>query len=524
MSKRTTVLLILDGMGIGAKDNSNPIYKTQPTNLGYIRKNYPAGSLQASGIAVGLPWHDPGSSDVGHMTISSGKVLYQDYPRISLSINDGSFFKNEVLRGAIYNAKERGTKVNLVGLISKSKENSANEHLDALIKFCKGEGVDYALHLFTDGIDADNGLSEGLLAGLPEEKIASISGRHFGMDIDLHYERTIRSYNAILGKAASGTAPKGSVEYLRSQYASGLTDENISPISLRPELGVSDQDSVIFFNYQEDSLKQMAKVFIDETAGGHPDYSKGESQMKLHEIKKDLHIVTFTNYGKEFSFPIAFPQKEIGSMLGKILADSGKVQLRLAESLKQSHVTNYFNGFDDRPYQNEYRVIIPSHVGSDEAEHPEMRVKEISERLISAIDEGIYDFILVNIANLDVIAHTGNYEAATQAIRAVDEQLGYIVNSILKTGSFLVITSDHGNIENMYDPRTGRTETRHNTTPVPIYIVSKGWERAKTEEQADQIEKSNTGVISDIAPTILELMGLPIPEDMSGMSLISMLR
>ncbi len=523
MAKRTVVLLVLSGWGVGKKDSSNPIYKAEPKNLNYIRLNYPAGTLQASGIAVGLPWNEEGNPEVGYLTLGAGKVLYQDYPRISLAIQDGSFFKNEALLQTIRSAKEKGGKVNLVGLIGEGTSISALEHLDALMQLAESEAVPFALHLFGDGRDSANGSTAKLMAHLPQERIGSITGRHYAMDIDLHLDRTLMAYEAIVGvKAQVEVQDKG--EFLQKLYLSGVTDEFIPPTLFDKELAVKEGDGVIFFNFSEDSQRQLSRMFIDPAYGGKPRYELGERDVKKHVVPANLSLLSLVEYEKTLNISVAFPQEEIVNPLGKVLADAGKVQLRLAETQKYAYVTTLFNGMVNKPFPNEYRVVIPSREEARVDEHPEMRVREVTERILAALNEGIYDFILADFANVDTVAHTGNFDATIKAITAADEQIGLITKAILASGSLLIITSDHGNAEVMMDLKTGSRDFGDNRSPVPIYIVAEGYERVKDEAQASEIEKLNAGVLSDVAPTILDLMGIPKPQGMTGISTLQLLR
>ncbi len=524
MAKRTVILLVLDGWGIGRKDESNAIYQANPKNFNYIRSNYLAGSLQAAGIAVGLPWNEPGSSEVGHMTLGAGRILYQDYPRISLAIRDNSFFKNMELLEAVAHARRNGTKVNLVGLLGEGSEHSAFEHLEALIKMMADEGVPYALHLFTDGVDSSSQGAVRLLGRLPQDKIGSLSGRHFAMDKDFHWENTRTCYNALTGSASLTVVADNVPAFLHSLYEKGLTDEFITPLVLNEQLKIGKGDGVIFFNFREDGIRQIVEMFTDEEAGGRPDPAAGVLEAKKHAIPEDLYLTTFTDYGRKFRLPVAFPQEKAVNPLGRVLSEAGKLQLRVAETQKYAHVTYFFNGMDESPMQNEYRVVIPSRTEAQIDNYPEMRVREVNARVLTALNEGIYDFILVNFANADVLAHVGNTEATQKAIGIIDEQLGLLLQAVLTANAVLVITSDHGNAEVVLDVRTGRVETEHNTSPVPVYVVANGYERQKTDRYADEIEKVSVGALSDVAPTILELMGVPKPAEMTGISLLRFLR
>ncbi len=535
MRKRTLVMVVLDGLGIGTNDRSNPIHEVNPKNINYIKHTYPAGTLQASGIAVGLPWDEEGDSEVGHLTLGAGKVLYHHYPRISLTIKNGDFFKNKELMRAVWHAKKNGSAINLVGLVGEGNTHSSLEHLHALIKLCRDEQVPKInLHIFTDGM---GGTPEGaieIIANLPVEMLASISGRYFAMDNDLHWDRTKRVYDTLVGNIG-GVGVVGNKQTQRSErsgdsngsstpdisdiskifrdaYAQGLTDKFIEPIIIQPDKVIKNDDSIVFFNFREDRTRQIAHMFLDTDVGIE------------HEIPKNLFVVTFTKYGSDLVAPVAFPAEHITNPLGKVLSDAGKVQLRIAETSKYAHVTYFFNGYSEKPFENEYRVLIPSKNVAHPEEYPQMMAKEVTARAISAISEGVYDFILINYANMDVMGHTGNYDAAVEAIGVVDEQVGLLLKAVLENAGILVITSDHGNVERMLDPLTGTIQTAHETNPVPLYVIAQGYERNKSKDIVNKIEKTKTGVLSDVAPTVLHLMGIQKPPEMTGFNLLESLR
>ena len=507
-------MVILDGWGVGQPNSSNPIFTAKPPTIEYIKHNYPAGTFQASGIAVGLPWGENGDSEVGHLTLGAGKVLYQHLPRISLEIRNQTFFKNKPLLDAFAHAKQNNSSVNFVGLIGEGNIHSSFEHLKALIHLAKEQNVsNINFHLFTDGVDGPPKSAMRFIEQLPQERIASISGRYFAMDRDLHWEKTEDVYNVMTGIGPSRNASGNPdiQEFLNKFYKLKLTDEFIEPTLIRQELAVGENDSIIFFNFREDSMRQITEMFINPNAG------------KEHQIPKNLYITTFTQYSKEFSLPVAFPSEVVTHPLGRVLSDAGKVQLRIAETLRYAHVTYFFNGFREEPFENEYRVIIPSRNDVHPDEHPQMVARQVTTRALSAINEGIYDFVLINYANTDVIGHTGNIDAATEAIKFVDAQIKILMDAILVNNGILVITSDHGNVELMINPQTGIRETTHNRNPVPLYVVTRGYERVKNDTAVREIERINTGVLSDIAPIVLNLMGIPKPKEMTGINLLQSL-
>ncbi len=514
MSKRTLALVVLDGWGIGRESRSNAIYEAQPENINRIRHTYPGGVLQASGIAIGLPWGEEGNSEVGHITLGAGKVIYQHYPRISLAVKDGSFYKNPVLLQAASKAEFNRAAVNIVGLLTEANVHASLEHLSALIYLLKTQNVSKLnIHLFTDGRDGPQKGAANLLKRIsdqikdfPGAKIASLGGRYFGMDRDNHPDRTKAAFDAINGRVQP-VKDVDPIRYTELAYSKGVTDEYLEPALFGSELAAKPGDSVIFFNFREDRMRQIVDMFLKTWPPG------------------DSYFCSFTEYNPRFHIPVAFPQEKVVNPLGRVLSDNGLVQLRLAETEKYAHVTYFFNGLREEPFPNEYRVLIPSLSLARPDEHPEMRAKEITARAISAItEEKIYDFMLINYANPDIIAHTGNYDATIAAIKEVDAQIGVLSKILLQNNGILMITADHGNAEVLIDPRTGLPETKHNPSPVPFYAVVNGWERNKTEEQMLMIESESIGVLSDVAPTILEIIGIKKPEEMTGVSLLRELR
>ncbi len=514
MPKRTFVLVILDGWGLGRKDNSNPIYLKNPKNIDNLKYHFPAGSLQASGIAVGLPWGEEGNSEVGHLTLGAGKVIYQHFPRITMDIKNGGFFKNPELVASFEHARKNNSSVNLIGLLTEGNVHASLEHLKALIKMAQAESISRLnLHLITDGKDGPPRGTLNLLNELGSVKIASLSGRYFAMDRDLHQDRTGRAYAAMTGEIPPNGF-EGPTELLDASYARDATDESIEPTLFSEDARVASNDALIFFNFREDGIRQLVEMFIKNS-----DLAT-EATPKL----TNLHICTFTKYSDKFKVAVAYPTEVIENPIGRVLSENHKVQMRIAETEKYAHITYFFNGFQETPFPNEYRVLIPSRNVSRQDEFPEMMAKEITLRATEAIREGIYDFILINYANADIVGHTGNFEAALKAVQVIDDQVGELVKTVLETDSLMIITSDHGNVERMMNIQTGMPETKHDPSPVPIYLVGKNFETNKNASQVEALEAKSLGVLSDVAPTILELMGLPAQEEMTGVSLVKDLR
>ena len=516
MKKRQVILAILDGWGIGAKNDSNPIYSQGTPNIDYIKANFLIGALQASGISVGLPWNEEGNSEVGHLTIGAGKVLYQNFPRITLSIQDKSFDKNKVFWDAFEHAKKNKSALNLAGLLTEGNVHASFDHLVHLINLSKTNQVPKInLHLFTDGRDSKPKSVQSLLKKLGEEtgggwELGSISGRFYSLDRDKHWDRTEETY-----KAMTGTAPVAAniEEIINNAYKKNLNDEYVAPRVVNPSACVKNNDSLLFFDFREDRARQIASAFILDNFSEFP-------TLELN----NLYIATMTEYSKDIRAPIAYPRETIEIPIAKIISDNGKTQLHIAETEKYAHVTYFLNGHREQPLPGEYRVLVPSKKVISHAEEPEMQANEITSRVLQAVQEQAFDFIAANYANSDMIAHTGDYEAAKIAVKTIDENIGALIRAALEYNSVLIITSDHGNIEIMIDPKIGEPTTSHDSSPVPIYIIGNEFAKPKSKAEIASSEKETVGILSDIAPTILEIMDIPKPKEMTGQSLLKMLR
>jgi 2,3-bisphosphoglycerate-independent phosphoglycerate mutase len=506
--RKTVVLVILDGWGIGREDESNPLHFVKPANLQFLKENFPVTSLVASGIAVGLPWGETGNSEVGHLTLGAGKVLYQYYPKITLAIRDKSFFENPNLVQALAHAKKNKSAVNFAGLLSKGNVHASLEHLLALIQAAKEAQVDYKLHLFADGKDMPPGSILSLLKEIPPDHLSTLTGRYYAMDREENWNLVQAAYDCLVsgkGKLVADAAAELG-EFLKSNQS----EEFLPPTRFGgEEKNIKDGDSLVFFNFREDSIREIASSFMQKDFSSFP-----------RENFKDLHLVSMTPYSDKFQTPVLVEPDRVEHPLGQVLAEAEKSQLRLAETYKYAHITYFFNGFREAPFPNEYRVIIPSEPIPHPDEHPEMAAPQITERLLSAMNEHSFDFILVNYANPDAIAHTGNFEAGLQTIKIMDEEIGKILKA-MNEDVVLIITSDHGNIEEMVNPISGRKETQHDPNPVPFYLVGADFHGRKFDNYSDLNQTS--GILSDVAPTILEIMGLAKPEEMNGESLLGKL-
>ncbi len=498
--------MVLDGWGIGRNDETNPIHEVKPKNLAWLEAHFPVTSLQASGIAVGLPWGEVGNSEVGHLTLGAGKVLYQHYPRITMAIRDNSFFKNPALENALAHAKKNGSAVNFIGLLSAGNVHASLEHLIALIKAAETEGVEAKLHLFADGKDSPPNTIREFLKKIPKDKLATLTGRYYAMDRNQNWQLTKAAYENITGQG--GTAVEDFLPAIEATKKRGRTEEYLPPLRLGKEKVISENDALVFFNFREDSIRQLAEAFL----------LKGFDKFPVIDFK-NIYAATMTRYEDKLETPVMFPPETVESPLGKIISDSGKNQLRIAETYKYAHVTYFFNGYREAPFRDEYRTLIPSLTTARIEDRPEMMASSITDRLIDAVQTRGFDFILANYANPDTIAHTANYEAATKAVGAIDREIGRLLQVAINPHTTLIITSDHGNIEEMMSPTTALPESQHDASPVPFYLVAPEFMGGKFLNWR-AIEAETMGSLADVAPTVLELIGIPQPKDMTGRSLL----
>jgi 2,3-bisphosphoglycerate-independent phosphoglycerate mutase len=517
------ILLVLDGWGIGEKREGNPISQTPTPTFDWIKKNFPSLALQASGVAVGLPWGEAGNSEVGHLTMGAGRVLWQHLPRIDMAIQDGSFFKNEAFLAAFAHAKKNNGRVHLLGLLGHGKVHSSLEHFSRLLKLAKDQGISEALlHIFTEEEASPEEKAEKILANLEAEakeigvgRLSSISGRFYAMDRDEHWERTERAFRLL----TEGTKIKPSANEVFAEAGErDLGDEYIEPTLVgKPEeaqkLIIKPGDSLIFFNFREDAVRQLVEAFSKDDFAGF-------------ERKKpeNIYITTMTQYLDDPSIAVAFPPEKITEPLAKVVADAGKHQLHLAESERAAHVTFFFNGLNPQPFPGEYWVIVPSPTAFNLGETPELASQEVLNRLLQSVEENIYDFTLVNFPNADLIGHTGNLDAGLKVVAVMDRIVNTVSKVALKKKIPLLITADHGNIENMLHALSGRAERGHETSPVPFYLVDQRFLRERSGREIAQNEKEIRGGLIDIAPTVIELLGIEKPQSMTGQSLLQYCR
>lgn len=514
------VLAILDGWGIGRKDNTNPIYQVNPKSIQYVKEHYLTGALQSCGIAVGLPWNEVGNSEVGHLTIGAGKVIYQHYPRISLAIQRGEFFKNEVFLQAASHVQKTGGALNIAGLLTEGSVHASFDHLEALIQFAAQQKISKVnLHLFADGKDSRPHSVLQLLERLRRVTeaagvgvLASVSGRHFGLDRDNHWDRTKLAYDVLVGNATSSATPL--TQIANATYDEGHTDEFLPPTLMGPEARpITDGDALIFIDFREDSIRQIVECFVV------PEFDK-------FPVKKfgNLFVATMVEYTKQFKVPVAFPTEVVAEPLGKVLSDAGKTQLLIAETEKYAHVTFFFNAYRDEPFPGQTKFLVPSRNVQSHAEEPQMMAAAIADKVVEAVKNRLFDVIIVNFANADMVAHTGNYNATVKAIETVDEQYGRVVKACEEAGAYLVTTADHGNAEVLIDAMTGSPETTHDPNPVPLYIVGPEFKRKNTVTDMETRESNPVGILSDVAPTVLDLMKIKKPASMTGESLLELMK
>lgn len=504
--KKPLALIILDGFGYNPSDYGNAIRTAKTPNLDKLFATCPHTLIGASGMDVGLPDGQMGNSEVGHTNIGAGRVVYQELTRITKSISDGDFFQNEALCGAVENCKKNGTALHLMGLLSDGGVHSHNKHLYGLLELAKRAGLEKVyVHCFMDGRDvpptSGKEYIEELLAKTKEigvGKIASIMGRYYAMDRDNRWERVEKAYAAMVyGEGETAECPVCAME---KSYAADVTDEFVVPVVCDKEGQIHANDSVIFFNFRPDRAREITRTLVDPDFNGF--------------VRKNgffpLYFVCMTQYDAKMpNVQVAFKPQSLANTFGQYISDKGLTQLRIAETEKYAHVTFFFNGGVEAPCQNEDRALIASPKVATYDLKPEMSAYEVTDELLARLDSGKYDVIILNFANCDMVGHTGVFEAAVAAVEAVDTCLGKVVDKILSMGGRALITADHGNADQMYEP-DGSPFTAHTTNPVPLLLVG----------DKDHTLKEG-GRLADLAPTMLEMLGLPKPVEMDGKSLLA---
>ncbi|MCM1307981.1 MAG: 2,3-bisphosphoglycerate-independent phosphoglycerate mutase [Butyrivibrio sp.] len=517
MSRKPTVLLILDGYGLNEKTEGNAVALAKTPVMDRLMKEYPFVKGNASGMAVGLPDGQMGNSEVGHLNMGAGRIVYQELTRITKEIRDGDFFENEALLKACDNCKRNGSALHAFGLLSDGGVHSHNTHLYGLLEMAKRQGLDKVyVHCFLDGRDTPPQSAKGFAAELEEEmkkigvgKIASVSGRYYAMDRDNNYDRVEKAYAALT--RGEGIEADGAVEGIQASYDAGVNDEFVVPFVVKengaPVAVIKDGDSVVFFNFRPDRAREITHCFCDD------DFDKFD-----RGARKDIVFVCFSDYDPLIpNKEVAFKKVEVTNTFGEWLANKGMRQARIAETEKYAHVTFFFNGGVEKPNENEERILVnsPKYVPTYDKK-PRMSAYTVCDKLSEAITakdengEALYDVIICNFANPDMVGHTGVLEAAIEAIEVIDKCVGEIVGLIKEVDGTLFICADHGNAEMLTDYETGAPFTAHTTNPVPFILVN-----------ADPSYKLREGgCLADIVPTLIECMGLEQPAEMTGKSLI----
>jgi 2,3-bisphosphoglycerate-independent phosphoglycerate mutase len=516
------LLVILDGFGVSVEKAGNPVMEARTPALDTLWKNFPAATLQASGIGVGLPWGKAGNSEVGHLTIGAGKIIYNHLPRIENAVHDGSFEKNEAFLAALAHVKKNNSRFHIAGLCGNGSVHSYRNHLYALIQFAEKSGIqEIFIHAFTDGKDSPpysgalflKELEEKIAAEWPHTKIGTVVGRAYAMDRDENWNQTEITYR--LMTAGEGKHVPSASEYLASSYKEGVTDTFIEPAIVGDENAsgiIKEGDALIFFDFREDSVRQIVSAFASE-------------ELKTFERKKiqNLLVVTMTEYKKGFPVHVAFPPLDVLFPLAKVLSDAGYSHLHIAETEKYAHVTYFLNGGEERPFKKEERILIPSLETSHVDETPAMRAREVTDAII----ERFYskDVIIANLANADMVGHSGNYQAAIQAVEILDECIKRLSDEVLKTDGIMIVTADHGNIELKRNIQTGEKRTEHSLNPVPFILVAKNLklEKERSAQEVQKVQTETRGILIDVAPTILDILGIEKPQEMTGKSILPFL-
>ena len=518
------VLVILDGFGVASKSEGNAITLANPRNFNYLVNNFPSTTLQASGPAVGLPWGEIGNSETGHMNLGAGRIVSQDLPRISRAIYEGGFFDNAAFLNAVEHVKNNNSKLHLIGLVSPGGVHSSEEHLHALLELAARNKVREAfVHVFTDGRDTAPKVALESLDRLSRKflesgigKVATLTGRFYAMDRGGHWEVTEKTYKAlVLGEGRKSESARLAVQ---SYYGQQITDEVIPPTVIVQNgasvAKIEDNDALIFLNFRPDRISQLTRAFAE------PDF-------ELFGVKypalRNLCVVTMTLYDKISKVQVAFPPIEIKKGLSETISKNNLKQFHVSESEKYAHVTSFFDGGRVAPWPLEEQEIVGSPQSYEKRymDEPQMSVAKVADRIIAKVKEGV-SFIVANIANPDMVGHTGDRDACIAAINSVDQSLGMIFKAALEAEACLVITADHGNIEEILDVRTGMVNKEHTFNPVPFLLIGKGLNLGKIKEKG-YLELPSVvpeGVLSDAAPTVLDLLGIPKPTEMSAIPLL----
>ena len=500
-------MLILDGWGLSDRSDHNAIHAARKPTWDAIWASYPHTAIRTSGSAVGLPAGQMGNSEVGHLNLGAGRVVYQEFTRIGRSIRTGSFFSNRTLTDAVDGVVASGHAVHILGLLSPGGVHSHEDHIHAMATLAADRGAQRIyVHAFLDGRDMPPKSAEGSLAKMAAKfeelgrgRIATVIGRYYAMDRDHRWDRIRSAYDLVTlgeGEYVAETA----VGALHAAYARGETDEFVKATRVGDAVRIEDGDLVVNMNYRSDRARQITRAFIDEPFEG----------FERRHVPRLAAFISLTEYSKNFDIPVAYPPERLENTFGEYIANLGLHQLRIAETEKYAHVTFFFNGGVETPNEGEERILVPSPKVATYDLQPEMSALEVTDRLVEAIASGRFDAVICNYANGDMVGHTGNFDAAVQAIEVLDGCLRRVIDAVLAAGGELLVTADHGNAEQMLDPDGGQPYTAHTTNPVPLVYVGHG-----------AVALKENGALCDIAPTLLEIMGLPQPAEMTGRSLLA---
>jgi len=523
------VLIILDGWGYRAETNANAIALARKPTYDRLLREYPNTLIQTSGPYVGLPDGQMGNSEVGHLNIGAGRIVHMDSTRIELMIQSGEFFTHPVLLEAMKSARTGGRQLHLFGLVSDGGVHSYQIHLHALLKMARQNQVERVfVHAFMDGRDTLPTNGAGYLEQLQQAmreyntgKIATVSGRYYAMDRDRRWERIAKAYNAmVFGEAEGGKYPDP-VQGVKDSYNKGVTDEFIVPFVCTDVKGqalttIRDEDSCICFNFRADRVRQITRALCRNSGlndqGGHDLQGADDLDATIPRdpVPENLHYVCMTQYDKKFSLPVVIPPESLDNILANVMGQSKMRNLRVAETEKYAHVTYFFNGGVEQPFPGEDRALVPSPKVATYDLKPEMSAAGIADTVVKAVEEGAFDVIVVNFANADMVGHSGKLEPTIKAVETVDACLGRIELTVRSKGGAMLITADHGNAEMMVDPVTGGPHTYHTTNPVPFIVIA---------ENSKQFTLKSGGSLRDISPTILGMLGLPEPKEMTGKDL-----
>ena len=509
MSKKVTMLMILDGFGVNEKTEGNSVKLANIPHLNEILKSNPNTIIHTSGTAVGLPDGQMGNSEVGHTNIGAGRIVYQDLAKITKAIEDGDFFSKPEFVNAIENCKKNNSKLHIMGLLSDGGVHSHNRHLYGLLELAKRKDFENVyVHCFLDGRDTPPASGEGYITDLEEKmkekgvgQIATMSGRFYAMDRDKRWERVSQAYNAMVN--GEGEKATSAISAIEESYQKEVFDEFVKPTVITNKNGdpiakIEDGDSVIFFNFRPDRAREITRSIVDKDFDGF-------------ETKKiNTYFVCMTPYDETMpNVEVAYRKEELKNTFGEYISNKGLKQLRIAETEKYAHVTFFFNGGKEEQYPGEDRILIPSPKVETYDLKPEMSANEVTEKVVEAIKSEKYDAIILNYANPDMVGHTGSIEATVKALETLDVCVQKVVDAINEVNGTLLITADHGNSEQMIDYKTGEPHTAHTTNPVPLAIVG-----------IPSNKKIREGKLADLAPTMLDIMGLEKPDEMTGESLI----